>query len=57
MNLHTNRRTAVVHHKMIGFADIELHVIVVAPCDEAQSELSNSVKRCLGEDSIFVTGT
>ncbi len=22
-------------HKLIGFADIELQVIVVAPCDEA----------------------
>ncbi len=25
----------VVHHKIIGFVDIELQVIVVAPCDEA----------------------
>ncbi len=25
----------VVHHKLIGFADIELQVIVVAPHDEA----------------------
>ncbi len=25
----------VVHHKLIGFTDIELQVIVIAPCDEA----------------------
>ncbi len=25
----------VVHHKLIGFADTELQVIVVAPCGEA----------------------
>ncbi len=25
----------VVHHKLIGFADIELQMIVVAPCDKA----------------------
>ncbi len=23
-----------VHHKLIGFADIELQLIVIAPCDE-----------------------
>ena len=30
MNSHNKRRTAVVQHKLIGFADAELQVIVVA---------------------------
>ena len=33
MNLHTNRHTAVVHHRLNDFADIELQVIVNEPCD------------------------
>lgn len=34
MNLHTNRQTAVAHHKLIVFADTELQVIIAAPCDQ-----------------------
>lgn len=30
-NVHTSRHIAVVHHKLIGFAEIELQVTVVAP--------------------------
>ncbi len=30
----------VVHHKPFGFADVELQVIVVAPCDEALNQSS-----------------
>ena len=32
INLHINRHTAVVQHKLIGFADSGLQVIAVAPC-------------------------
>ncbi len=34
----------VVHHRLTGFADTELQVIVVAPCDEALYQ--SSVLRC-----------
>lgn len=40
MNSHTKRHTAVVQHKLIGFADIDLQVIVVAPCEEALCQSS-----------------
>ena len=40
MNLDANRHTAVVQHKLIGFADFEPQVIVAAPCDDDLSQLS-----------------
>lgn len=35
-----NRQTSVVHHRLTGFADVGLQVIVAAPCDEALDESS-----------------
>lgn len=35
INVHTNRHTAVIYLKLMCFADIELQLIVVAPCNEA----------------------
>lgn len=45
VSLHTNRHTTVVHCKLIGCSDIELHETVVAPCDEAAAVLLNIVPK------------
>ena len=47
----------VVHYKLIGFADIELQVVIVTPCVEALSQSSVLLcKNSLSEDSMFLTG-
>lgn len=35
----------VVQHKLIDFTDVELHVIVVAPCDEAFSQSTGTTRK------------
>ncbi len=46
----------VVRHMLTDFADIELVVDVVAPCDEARYQASVKKKKSLSEDSMFCTG-
>lgn len=56
VNLHTNRHTTVVQHNLIGFADIELQMIVV---DQLYvSPLYSLVKKSslLAKGSMFLTG-
>ncbi len=40
VNLHTDRPTLVVQHRIIGFTDTEPRVFVVAPCDKALNQSS-----------------
>lgn len=42
MNLDADRHPARVDHRLIGFADIDLQLIVVAPCDYALCTLCQS---------------
>lgn len=45
---HTNRPTAAVHHELISFADVELQMMAVEPCDEGLYQ--SSVR--LGKNSL-----
>ncbi len=44
------------HHKLTGFADIELRVVVVAPCDELSISPLFCNNKSLSKENMFLTG-